>query len=208
MLYKQFSNKSGGRFRWCTVPDEHRTDIRYSGAGPWCHYIPQPGFQPPLSGTCSDQFIRRWLFLVARRAAPSGPQPARFIAEIDRKMNALPSFYRFTFSSWTYNKHTCAILTQLSCFVLTILFPAERADAREHWTMHIILCLYFASFDVALDILHIGLFVVFSRTLQFHCNAMSGYCHIMLSFVCLSWRECIVTRRLKLGSRDCHIKVA
>jgi len=42
---------------------------------------------------------------------------------------------------------------------------------------------------------------LFSRTLQFHC------CHVM-SFVCLSsvclWRQCVVTKQLKLGSCSFH----
>jgi len=48
-----------------------------------------------------------------------------------------------------------------------------------------------------------------SRTLQFHCNVrlLSWYVICLSTIVCL-WRECIVTRWLKLGSRGFHIKVA
>jgi len=41
------------------------------------------------------------------------------------------------------------------------------------------------------------------------CNATFGYCHNMSSVICLSssvspWRECIMTKRLKLGSCSFH----
>jgi len=58
------------------------------------------------------------------------------------------------------------------------------------------------------------IFPIFSRTLQF-AIAMFGYCHskpmssiCRLSSRCRLWRECTVTRRLKLGSRCFHTKVA
>ena len=57
------------------------------------------------------------------------------------------------------------------------------------------------------------IFAVFSETLQLHCkfrycHKMSSLCRLSSSSVFSLWRECIVTKRLKLGPSRFHWNIA